>query len=194
MSEVTLEHFLRAAADIGAHGDNDTLPFDVDTNFVSAKQNELAEVAFVFSEELRKDSVSNSKNKIAALTVFSERLLVATGASGFRVTTKLHPFWSIYFNGLGIAIADQLEPRRDQRTFSYRFQAEGGSELFDRGSSWRVFREATSKEAALAPKGTVVVQTDISSFYEHISHHYLENLIDDLFPDGRVGNQITALL
>lgn len=194
MSEVTLEHFLRAAADIGAHGDNDTLPFDVDTNFVSAKQNELAEVAFGFSEELRKDSVSNSKNKIAALTVFSERLLVATGASGFRVTTKLHPFWSIYFNGLGVAIADQLEQRRDQRTFSYRFQAEGGSELFDRGSSWRVFREATSKEAALASKGTVVVQTDISSFYEHISHHYLENLIDDLFPDGRVGNQITALL
>lgn len=140
MTEVTLEHFLRAAADIGAHGDNDTLPFDVDTNFVSARQNELAEVAFAFSEELRKDSESNSKKKIAALTVFSERLLVATGASGFRVTTKLHPFWSIYFNGLGVAIADQLEPRRDQRTFSYRFQTEGGSELFDRGSSWRVFR------------------------------------------------------
>ena len=194
MSEVTLEHFLRAVADIGAHGDNDTLPFDVDTNFVSAKQNELAEVAFGFSEELRKDSLSNSKNKIAALTVFSERLLVATGASGFRVTTKLHPFWSIYFNGLGVAIADQLEPRRDHRTFSYRFQVEGGAELFDRSSSWRMFREATSKEAALAPKGAVVVQTDISSFYEHISHHYLENLIDDLFPDGRVGNQITALL
>lgn len=64
MTEVTLEHFLRAAADIGAHGDNDTLPFDVDTNFVSARQNELAEVAFAFSEELRKDSESNSKKKL----------------------------------------------------------------------------------------------------------------------------------
>ncbi|MCP1464527.1 RNA-directed DNA polymerase [Pseudomonas sp. S3E17] len=194
MSEVKLEHFVRAAADIGAHGDNDTLPFDVDTNFVSAKQTELAKVAFGFSEELRRDSEANSKKKIASLNVFSERLLVATGASGFRVTTKLHPFWSIYFNGLGVAIADQLEPRRDQRTFSYRLQAEGGSELFDRSSSWRAFREATSKEAALAHNGAIVVQTDISSFYEHISHHYLENLIDDLFPDGRIGNQITALL
>lgn len=194
MTEVTLEHFLRAAADIGAHGDNDTLPFDVDTSFVSAKQNELAETAFAFAMELRKDSVLNSKKKIAELTVFSERLLVATGASGFRVTTKLHPFWSIYFNGLGVAIADHLEPRRDARTFSYRFQAEGGAELFDRGSSWRMFRETTAKEAMLAPKGAVVVQTDISSFYEHISHHHLENLIDDLFPDGRIGNQIIALL
>lgn len=194
MSEVKLEHFLRAAADIGAHGDNDTLPFDVDTNFVSAKQTELAEVAFGFSEELRRDGAPNSKKKIASLNVFSERLLVATGASGFRVTTKLHPFWSIYFNGLGVAIAEKLEPRRDQRTFSYRLQADGGSELFDRNSSWRAFREATSKEAALAHNGSIVVQTDISSFYEHISHHYLENLIDDLFPDGRIGNQITALL
>ncbi len=194
MPEVTLEHFLRAAADIAAHGDNDTLPFDVDTNFVSAKQTELAGVAFGFSEQLRKDSESNSKHKITALTVFSERLLVATGASGFRVTTKIHPFWSIYFNGLGVAIADYLEPLRDQRTFSYRFRAEGDSELFDRTSSWRAFREATSQEAANAPAGTIVVQTDVSSFYEHISHHYLENLIDDLFPDGRVGNQVVALL
>ncbi|WP_343596556.1 RNA-directed DNA polymerase [Pseudomonas sp.] len=194
MAEVTLQHFLRAAADIGAHGDNDTLPFDVDTNFVSARQHELAQAAFSFSEELRKDSEANNKKKITAITVFSERLLVATGASGFRVTTKLHPFWSIYFNGLGVAIADQLEPIRDKRAFSYRFQAEGGSDLFDRSSSWRLFRESTSKAAALAPKGTVVVQTDISSFYEHISHHYLENLIDDLFPDKKVGNQVTALL
>lgn len=194
MAEVTLQHFLRAAADIGAHGDNDTLPFDVDTNFVSARQNELAQAAFCFSEELRKDSEANNKKKITALTIFSERLLVATGASGFRVTTKLHPFWSIYFNGLGVAIADKLECKRDKRAFSYRFQQEGNTDLFDRSSSWRAFREATSKAAALAPKGTIVVQTDISSFYEHISHHYLENLIDDLFPDGKVGNQITALL
>ena len=142
MPEVTLEHFLRAAADIAAHGDNDTQPFDVDTNFVSAKQTELAGAAFGFCEQLRKDSESNSKHKITALTVFSERLLVATGASGFRVTTKIHPFWSIYFNGLGVAIADHLEPLRDQRTFSYRFQAEGRSELFDRTSSWMSFQRS----------------------------------------------------
>ena len=34
MPEVTLAHFERAAADIGAHGDNDTIPFDIDTRFL----------------------------------------------------------------------------------------------------------------------------------------------------------------
>jgi len=28
MPDVTLEHFKRAAVDIGSHGDNETLPFD----------------------------------------------------------------------------------------------------------------------------------------------------------------------
>src|SRR5690606_69001 len=28
------------------------------------------------------------------------------------------------------------------------------------------------------------VQTDISSFYEHIYHHRIENFIDELFPDA----------
>ena len=35
---VTLDHFTRAAIDIGAHGDNDTLPFDVDNRFISENQ------------------------------------------------------------------------------------------------------------------------------------------------------------
>lgn len=194
MSDLTAKHFERAAADIGAHGDNDTLPFDVDTSFVSANQTELAQIAFRFSEELRKDSEQNNKKKIAELTVFSERLLVATGATGFRVTTKIHPFWSIYFNGLGVAVAEKLELQRSSRTFSYRFLESGEQELFDRSSSWRFFRETTAGEAACAPDGAIIVQTDISSFYENISHHYIENLIDDLFPDGRLGNQINALL
>ena len=34
MSDVTFDHFLRAAVNIGAYGDNDTLPFDIDVNFV----------------------------------------------------------------------------------------------------------------------------------------------------------------
>lgn len=33
MSAVTRDHFKRAASDIANHGDNDTLPFDIDTRF-----------------------------------------------------------------------------------------------------------------------------------------------------------------
>lgn len=195
MPEVKLDHFIRASADISAHGDNDTLPFDLDTQFISRKQVELARVAFSFFEQLQSDSEQNSARKISELSVFSERLLAPTGPTGFRVVTKIHPFWNIYFNGLGIAIAEALENNRDGRVHSYRFLLNGGDELFDRTSSWKAFREKTVADSKASGEGTIIVQTDISSFYEHISHHHIENFIDDLFPDnGRIGNQVNALL
>lgn len=195
MTEVTLAHFARAAADIAAHGDNDTLPFDIDTRFVSEKQSELARHAYSFFEQLQRDSELNSASKIEALNVFNERLLAPTGPSGFRIVTKIHPFWTIYFNGLGVAIAESLETKRDPQAYSYRFISDEGVELFDRTSSWKLFREITSRDAASENYGNIVVQTDISGFYENISHHHIENFIDDLFPEnGRIGNQINALL
>jgi hypothetical protein len=194
MSEVTLQHFERAALDIGAHGDNDTLPFDLDTRFVQQRHAELAGMAFAFYEELQRDDAKNSSRKVAELSVFNERLLTPTGPAGFRITTKIHPFWSVYFNGLGIAIADALEDQRDPRARSYRFKRDGGEKLFDVRFSWRAFREATVVEALGIAKGAIVVQTDISSFYEHISHHHLQNALNDLFHDDRMGNQINALL
>jgi hypothetical protein len=151
-------------------------------------------MAFVFYEELRRDDEKNSARKVAELGVFNERLLAPAGPAGFRVTTKIHAFWSVYFNGLGIAIADALEDERDPRVRSYRFKRDGGEELFDRSFSWRAFREATVAEALGIADGAIVVQTDISSFYEHVSHHHIQNALNDLFPDGRMGNQINALV
>lgn len=195
MPEVTLAHFQRAAADIGAHGDNDTLPFDIDTRFLSDKHAELADLAFDFSQQLQTDSVANSKRRLAATTIFNERLLSPAGPAGFRVSTKIHPFWNLYFNGLGVAIADAFEGGRDNRAHSYRFLVDRGPDLFDRNRSWRRFREQTAAEAAALEAGKVVVQTDISAFYEHISHHHVENFVHDVFPeDERIANQVVALL
>jgi hypothetical protein len=179
MPNVTLDHFERAVADISAHGDNDTLPFDIDNRFISENQNELAKLAFRFCHELEKGSRKSARNAIEGLTVYSERLLVPAGTAGFRISTKIHPFWNLYFNGLGVAVAEALEPTRSERAHSYRF-VPGGDALFDRNASWRKFREASIHDCQAQPDA-IIVQTDISSFYEHISHHRIENLIDDLF-------------
>lgn len=122
MPNVTLDHFRRATADIGANGDNDTLPFDIDVRFIKDAQEPLAEIAYAYFQDLDGLSKKEVKNAINALEVFSERLLVPTGAAGFRITTKIHPFWNIYLNGLGIAIAEAHEPLRSDRTHSYRFR------------------------------------------------------------------------
>ncbi|WP_197657794.1 hypothetical protein, partial [Staphylococcus aureus] len=76
MSEVKLDHFRRAVADISAHGDNDTLPFDVDNWFIAQCPEDLANLAFEWSNRVAKVDKKTAKRLIEELPVFSERLLV----------------------------------------------------------------------------------------------------------------------
>jgi len=190
-----LHHFERAAIEIAAHGDNDTLPFDLDVRFCGDCAHDLASVAFGFYGELRSGAYKANHERIVSLPIFSERLIAPSGPAGFRVVTKIHPFWNIYLNGLGIAIAEVLEPQRSTNVHSYRFLANGGEQFFNLDRSWRAFKETTVNNADAAGGNAVVVQTDISSFYEHVSHHYIENFISDLGGDSRVvAKQVSALL
>lgn len=111
------------------------------------------------------------------------------------MVAKIHAFWNVYLNGLAIAIAEVLEPRRSNFAHSYRFLPDGGERLFDETKSWRSFKEATVAQANVAGVHAFVVQTDISSFYDRVSHHYLENLINGLGDDAEeVAAQVNALL
>lgn len=190
-----LQHFERAASEIAKHGDNDTLPFDPDVRFCGDQATALASIAFGFYSELRSGPPKENHDRIAAMHVFSERLIAPSGPAGFRVVTKIHPFWNIYLNGLAIAIAEVLEPQRFPTAHSYRFQPDGGDHLFDPNRSWRAFKEETVVQAEAAGSNAVIVQTDISSFYEHVSHHYVENFINNLGGESTaVSKQINALL
>lgn len=196
MVKPELRHFKRAACEIAKHGDNDTLPFDLDVRFCGDKADALAYIAYGFYQELSsKEALKANHDRIASLNIYSERLVAPSGPTGFRVVTKIHPFWNIYLNGLGIAIAEVLEPKRSDNAHSYRFLPDGGTRLFDDRRSWRAFKEATVAQAEQAGNGSVIVQTDISSFYEHISHHYIENIISELDGEGaKVSSQVNALL
>jgi hypothetical protein len=194
MTTVKLEHFHKAALEIGENGDNDTLPYGVDAQFVKENADELAKIAHRLFGEIEKKPRKQAVKYVDSLQVFSERLLVPTGASGFRVTTKIHPFWNMYLNGLGLCIAEQNEPKRAATAHSYRLSGRP-EHFFDRDRSWRAYKEATLTDVALQREGAVVVQTDISSFYEHIYHHRLENCIEDLFPaNSTIALQIARFL
>ncbi len=128
------------------------------------------------------------------LTITSERLLVPSGSHGFRITAKIHPFWNLYLNGLGLALAEANECKRAFRAHSYRLSS-NEKDFFDRTRSWRSYKEATLKEDILADNQAVVVQTDIASFYEHIYHHRLENVVKDLAADSStIALQIDRIL
>ncbi|WP_047238498.1 RNA-directed DNA polymerase [Chromobacterium subtsugae] len=195
MLKPALHHFERAAHEIAAHGDNDTLPFDLDVRLCGDQAQALATIAFGFYQELRGGPAKENHERIAAMHLYSERLIAPSGPAGFRVVTKIHPFWNIYLNGLAISIAEVLEPQRAPHAHSYRFLPDGDAQLFDPSLSWRAFKEATVVLADSSGSDAVVVQTDISSFYEHVSHHYVENFINDLGGDSKqVSKQVNALL
>ncbi|PCI85108.1 MAG: reverse transcriptase [Hyphomicrobiales bacterium] len=135
-----------------------------------------------------------SKNIRALTSIYSERLLTPAGTSGFRITTKIHPFWNLYLNGLAVGIAENLEPDRSERAHSYRFN-DDEKLFFKKEASWRSYKEATIADVNLQIDGSVVVQTDISNFYEHIYHHRIENLLADIFgQDSTVAVQINGIL
>jgi len=186
--------FLRAAREVGAHGDNDTLPFDGDSRFIKATAKSLAYVATKLYEGFLQQKPGDVKDTLKSYEPFSERLLVPTGTAGFRVVTKIHPFWNIYLNGLAIGVARTTEPHRSARAHSYRFlEDDDSTDIFDRAHSWRAFRLASVDAATTVSDGAVVVQTDISSFYERISHHHIENMLANMVGE-QCAVQVNALL
>lgn len=191
MSEVRLQHFRRATADIGANGDNDTLPFDVDVRFINERQEALADLADTYCQELNSLNKKKVKDTINSLEVFSERLFdrrrrLPDHDQDSPVLEHLSEWpWDRHRRGARAFYRD--------RAHSYRY-AQQGDRLFDRASSWRAFREACIADCEAKGDGIVVVQTDISSFYEHVYHHRIENCIDDLFPDGSVATHRNRFL
>ncbi|MGN7929378.1 RNA-directed DNA polymerase [Sphingopyxis sp. 22461] len=192
-ANVTKDHFLKAALEIGQNGENDTLPYDIDAQFVKEKSEQLSEICFGLFERLEKVQRAQAVSIVNSFNVGAERLLVATGSHGFRITTKLHPFWNLYLNGLAFGIAEANEPLRSNRVHSYRL-GKDPAQLFDRDRSWRAYKEATLADNAMELEGAVVVQTDISSFYDRIYHHRLENSLDRIFPNKNISVQIDRLL
>lgn len=192
--KVKRKHFHWAALEIGQSGENDTLPYDFDAAFVRDRADDLAGICTELFKHIEALGSKERATFMNGLTIGSERLLVPTGSHGFRITTKIHVFWNLYLNGLGIAIAEANEHHRSNRAHSYRLGSDHPA-FFDKATSWRAYKEATLKEEALGSNDCVVVQTDISSFYEHIYHHRLENAVRDIgADDSSVPTQIDRIL
>lgn len=193
MVGVKKTHFLRAALEIGHNGENDTLPYDVDAAFIKDKAADLAALCLALFQGVEAGAFGKPAPFMNGLVIGAERLLVPSGPYGFRITTKIHPFWNLYLNGLGIAIAEANEGQRSARAHSYRLTPQGPG-FFDRARSWRAYKLATLDEPDLKDERAVVIQTDVGSFYEHIYHHRLENIIRDLAPKSTLAMQIDRIL
>jgi hypothetical protein len=109
MIKVDINHFVRAAREIGHSGDNDTLPYDLDAGFVKDKANNLASLCLDLFKSIETGKAGKPVNFMNGLTIAAERLLAPSGPHGFRITTRIHSFWNLYLNGLGLATQRQMK-------------------------------------------------------------------------------------
>ena len=93
MVKVEKDHFFRAALEIGYSGDNDTLPYDLEAGFVKDKAVDLAALCLALFQSVETGVVGKPANFMNGLSIVAERLLAPSGPHGFRITTKIHPFW-----------------------------------------------------------------------------------------------------
>lgn len=192
--EVMKAHFLRAAREVGKSGDNDTLPYDPDALFIKESAEPIADLCKSLYDHITAlETDDKAKGFVNSLELFTERLLAPAGAHGFRIVTKIHPFWNVYLNGLAIAIAERVESIRSDKALSYRISTDE-DRFFDASKSWRFYKQS-SIDPLLADDEKVIVQTDISSFYERIYHHRLEHILGEYVGGpGRVPLQIDRML
>jgi hypothetical protein len=188
-----LHHAVGHDLEIGHSGDNDTLPYDLESGFIKDKADDLAALCLKLFQGVESGTLGKPVVFMNGLAIVAERLLVPSGPHGFRITTKIHPFWNLYLNGLGLAIAEANEGQRSARAHSYRLASQGPG-FFDRTRSWRAYKLATLQEPDLDQDRAVVIQTDVASFYEHIYHHRLENVVKDLAPGSTLAMQIDRIL
>jgi hypothetical protein len=101
MIKVEKDHFFRAALEIGYSGDNDTLPYDLEAGFIKDKAADLAALCLALFQAVETGAIGKPATFMNGLAIVAERLLAPSGPHGFRITTKIHPFWNLYLNGLG---------------------------------------------------------------------------------------------
>ena len=130
MSFVTNKHIGRAIDDVAAHGDNDVLPFDIDSRFLGERREKLIGHAEALADNLSKKSEKDLVSFFRSQTIPHERLLAPAGYTGFRTATKIHPFWNLYLNSIGVALAEIHEPERSSSAHSYHYVS-SGDRLFD---------------------------------------------------------------
>jgi hypothetical protein len=176
-----------AISNIALFGDTDVFPFPLENRLFSDRKKESAVLLANFHGGFQK--------YLAAYPPVTEEALCQVGYAGFRWVTQIEPFWNAYFLGLVISLADRIEAKRvpesSEAVFSYRFGWDPVTQKMFRDVGWRDYRRRSQE---LANQSGVVVQTDISDFYQRIYHHRIDNALARLGEPGDTPRRIIELL
>lgn len=161
----------RAIKHLAAFGDTDIFPRLPEIEFLKDKAEDVAEAV---SKHQPGDFNSSS----------ALELLVPKGTRSFRIAHQLDAFDSLFYLASVIEVAPDLEANRvsadDETAFSYRFVEGEGPRLFAVGGTFHdwIMKLCEFGGEASQDDARVVIETDISDFYQRIYHHRVENALN----------------
>ena len=149
---------------------------DVETDFIFAPQYKIL-------YEFMKDEIwVEITSALRSGTYNPSSLITAEIPKPSRLTRPgsiLFPADRILFQALADKIAPQLDPQLDSgRVMSYRLLASDpqGRMFEPRSDSYKRFKTSIGERAS---QSTFVIQADVASYFFHINHHVLENLMTE---------------
>jgi hypothetical protein len=106
------------------------------------------------------------------------RLMVPKHTDGFRASTQLDPIDCLLFTASVFEGASQIEgfraPKSNKVACSYRLNIDANGGLFQSDNGWSDFH-VQSRSLASKARSKAVVVADIADFYNHASHHRIQN-------------------
>ncbi len=121
--------------------------------------------------------------------------IVPKGELSFRFATQLDPWDSLILTAAIREFGDGIEQKRipysDEIVFSYRFEPMSDGKMYKMDADWPSFW-GKSKEKAAHIGGYVAI-ADVSSYYNQIYHHSLENQLQKAGVPSEVAESIIRL-
>ena len=111
---------------------------------------------------------------------------------GFRVSTQLDPLDSLLYAAVLYEFADEVEeyrvPSELEIVCSYRIKIQATGALFEHETGWPTFHKR-SVDLADSGRFTHVLVADVADFYNQVSHHRVNNVLQSAgVPTDRTKN------
>lgn len=111
----------------------------------------------------------------------TQSVLVPKSTAGFRVSIQPDPIDGLVYAALMYEAAEPIEKYRVAAKLgiacSYRLQPAADGSLFEAQTGWPTYHER-SVELARSNRFTHVLTTDIADFYNQVSHHRVNNVLE----------------
>lgn len=183
------KYFELAIDNITKYGDTDIFPFPLENLMFYDNKKQTIELLNEINKDFQKYLEEYPPVNISTC--------VPLGYTGFRWATQIDPIWNAYYLGLVLSITPKFEaqriPKEENVVYSYRFNPNKSGSLFDRDFNWMQFQKK-SLELAKEEEYKTVLSCDIANFYDRISHHVLENVVDRLELNNDAPNKIRDLI